>query len=281
MRNYWKQYFTIIDFRKATRLFADPKFDWMPEVVYEPKPDQPMENPDDVDDTPTEDDPWDFWDDWTWIEEPPIWTPPWWETPTWWDDGPKTPIQKIVVNWVRVKVANERVQYLWVDWKLITESVRDYSKKSLLSQYESFDKFLEEWETSDQKKEIVEALKEKWVFFEDIERQLWWQDMDPFDIICHIAFDKPVLTRKERAQKIQKETLFSKYWEKAKEVIEMLIQKYTDQWIDAIEDIDVLKVSPLSTLWTPTEIILNIFWSRQKYDEMLKELEKNIYEMEY
>lgn len=279
--DYWKQYFTIIDFRKATRLFADPKFDWIPEIVYEPKPDQPMDNPDDVDDTPTEDDPWDFGDDWTWENEPIPWTPTGWTIPTGWDDNPKPQIQKIIVNWVRVKVANERVQYLWVDWKLITESVRDYSKKSLLSQYESFDKFLEEWKASDKKKEIVDALKEKWVFFEDIEKQLWWQDMDPFDIICYIAFDKPALTRKERAQKIQKETLFSKYWEKAREVIEMLIQKYTDQWIEAIEDIDVLKVSPLSNLWTPREIVLDIFWSRQKYDEMIRELEKNIYEMEY
>ncbi len=127
-----------------------------------------------------------------------------------------------------VSVSQERVQYIGPDGKLITESLKDYSKKNILSAYASLDDFLNEWNHVEQKLAVVSALEEKGVFFEDMQKEVG-QDYDPFDMVCHLAYDRPPLTRKQRADKAKKSDYFSKYGEQAKEVLNMLLETYADR----------------------------------------------------
>lgn len=146
-----------------------------------------------------------------------------------------------------MSVSQERVQYIGPDGRLITESLKDYSKKSILSSYASIDEFLNEWNHVDQKLAVVSALEEKGVFFEDLQKEVG-QGFDPFDMVCHLAFDRPPLTRKQRAERAKKGDAFEKYGPKAREVLDLLLEKYSDEGIEAIEDMNVLKISPLSRL---------------------------------
>ncbi len=267
--DYGKYFFTIMDFRKATNMFADEEFIrtwfWLdPICVYEPKPDEPIKEPEELDE-PNNPDIIDWGKD---IPDITIW---WWD----WDDSDKP--RKILVSWVQVSIINERVQYIGADGKLINESLKDYSKKNILWEYKTLDDFINAWEDSDKKQAIIDELEDKGVLLEELQNQIG-NDMDPFDLICHIAFDKPALTRRERANNVKKRDVFTKYGEKAREVISLLLDKYADNGIEAIEDINVLKVDPFNGIWTPLEIIKNIFWWKNVYLEMLKELQKSIYE---
>lgn len=265
--DYWKQFFTIMDFRKATNMFADEEFNRLgfglqPICVYEPKPGEAISEIEEVDINEWEE------------QDPRGQIISWWD----WDNGKDDvePTRKILVCGVPVSIINERVQYIWKDGKLINESIKDYSKKNILWEYQTMDDFINAWEEGDKKQAIIDELQDKWVFLEELQNQLW-EDMDPFDLICHIAYDKPALTRKERANNVKKRDIFTKYGEKAREVISLLLDKYADNWIEAIEDMEILKVPPFTNIWKPLQI-LNIFWWRNLYLEMLKELEKSIYE---
>ena len=265
--DYWKQFFTIMDFRKATNMFADEEFNRLgfglqPICVYEPKPGEAISEIEEVDINEWEE------------QDPRGQIISWWD----WDNGKDDvePTRKILVCGVPVSITNERVQYIWKDGKLINESIKDYSKKNILWEYQTMDDFINAWEEGDKKQAIIDELQDKWVFLEELQNQLW-EDMDPFDLICHIAYDKPALTRKERANNVKKRDIFTKYGEKAREVISLLLDKYADNWIEAIEDMEILKVPPFTNIWKPLQI-LNIFWWRNLYLEMLKELEKSIYE---
>lgn len=258
----WKYFFTIMDFRQATNNFADPDFDWEPVQIYEPKHWDPMVK-DETDEN------WNLyisWDDDTYsiIAEPLV------EYNAQW---PK----KFYVKWIHVEVNNERVQYLGADGKLITESLKDYSKKNILLQYKTLESFINKWSEVDKKELIVNELIENWVMLEEIENDVW-KDLDPFDLVCHIAFDKPALTRKERANNVKKRNYFEKYSEEAKEVLDAMIDKYAEEWIDSIEDINILKVRPFRSMWSPLEIIKK-FGSKDKYLEAIKEVEERIYEV--
>jgi len=259
--DYGKYYFTIIDFRKATNNFADSDFDGDPVVVYNPKPDEEL-NPNTIleDDNYQEDE----------IEENDTQININNEEEDW-------KFKKIIVQGVQVEVNQERVQYIGSDGKLITESLRDYTKKNILQQYQSLDDFLKSWKSADKKQVIINELEEKGILFEELQNQTN-KDLDAFDLICHIAYDKPPLTRKERANKVKKRDIFSKYGEKAKQVIEMLLEKYEDEGIEAIENINILKVNPFSIIDTPYGIINNIFGTKDKYLEMVRELEVSLYE---
>jgi len=138
------------------------------------------------------------------------------------------------------------------------------------------DEFITIRKNAEKKQVIINELEDKAIFFEDLQEQIG-EDLDPFDLICHIAFDKPPLTRRERVNNVKKRDIFAKYGEQAKQVIDMLLEKYADQGIEAIEDINVLKVNPFANLGTPFEIVGNIFGSKEKYLEMVKELEQMIY----
>lgn len=249
-----KMYFTIMDFRNATELFADPDFDGPAIVVYVPKEGDPIEPPDEE---ATEGD--------TIYPKPDITI-----------DGVRERPKKLYINGVDVRVINERVQYIGEDGKLITESLKDYSKKNILSEYASLDVFLQAWKESDKKEAIIEELKTKGVFFEELEKEIG-KELDPFDLICHIAYGKKPLTRKERADGVKKKDYFAKYEGKAREVIDALLEKYADTGITAIDDIGDLQVSPFNNFGTPVQIVNDIFGGREAYLEVIKTIQNSLY----
>lgn len=257
--DYNKMYFTIMDFRSATELFADPDFDGPAIVVYEPKGDDPINPPDDAE-GPV--------DGSTTIID---YFPPNINI----DDTPGTP-RKLYINGVDVKVINERIQYIGEDGKLITESLKDYSKKNILSEYASLDDFLTAWTNAEKKEVIIQELKTRGVFFEELEKESG-KDLDPFDLICHIAYGKKPLTRKERIENVRKNDYFAKYEGKAREVIDALLEKYADIGITAIDDIGDLQVSPFTEFGTPVQIVNEIFGGRDAYLQVISQIQTSLY----
>ena len=251
-----KYYFTIMDFRGATRLFADPDFDGPPIVIYDPPPDGPVTPPNEPDDEDTGDDNGggDF--------------PP--------DPDPKEPRRKYYVNDVEVSVVAERVQYYGKDGKLITESLKDYTKKTVLKEYSSINDFLNKWNNAERKEAVINELSEYGVLLYELQEEIG-KDLDPFDLICHVVFDKPPLTRRERVNNVKKHNYFTKYSEQAQAVIEKLLEKYADEGIENIESIEILKVQPFNAFGSPVEIISG-FGGKDKYYQAIKELEDHIYE---
>jgi type I restriction enzyme R subunit len=252
--DYDKLYFTIMDFRGATALFADPNFDGEPVQIYEPKPD---EDPTPPDDEPEGDDDGDA--NGGQIDDPP---PP----------GAK----KYYVNNVPVTVATEQVQYLDAGGKLITESLRDYSKKTLRDRYASLDQFLTVWNAAERKNAILEELATKGVFLDELAEQVG-NDYDAFDLICHVAFDQPPRTRRERANNVKKRNVFGKYGDKARAILDALLQKYSDVGLRSLESLDILKVDPLRTFGTPLEIV-NLFGGKAGYLAAVQEMESALYQ---
>ena len=262
--DYGKLYFTIMDFKRATALFADPDFDGDPVQVYEPREDQGVVPPDNAG------------DDTTIHEEPEN---PWGEVIE--DDfggeadgGGQRPT-KYYVNNVEVRVATERVQYLDANGKLITESLKDYSRKTVREAYASLDDFLTVWNDAEKKQAILEELAAKGVFLDELAEQVG-RDFDAFDLICHVAFDAPPLTRKERAEKVKRRNVFAMHGEQARAVLEALLQKYADSGITSVESLEILKVDPLTQFGTPVEIV-KLFGGRPGYLKAIRELETELY----
>jgi type I restriction enzyme, R subunit len=252
---YGKLYFTIMDFRQATSLFADPGFDGDPVQIYEPGPDDPPVPP--ADPPPGGEDK--SGDD-ALREEPG-------------DYG--TARKKYVVDDVAVSVAMERVQYLDEEGKLITESLKDYSRKAVRKNYASLDQFLSAWNDSDRKQTIIDELAGHGVFFDELVAQVG-QDYEAFDLVCHVAFDQPPLTRQERAEGVKKRNIFGKYGERARAVLSALLDKYADSGITSVESLEILKVDPLTAFGTPIEIV-NVFGGKSGYLAAIRELENAIY----
>jgi len=250
-----KYYFTIMDFKKATELFADPDFDGDPVQIYEPGPDQPPVPPDDeVIDVDGEEIIIDIF-------------PP---------EGGDPP-RKYYVHDVEVTVVAERVQYYGKDGKLITESLRDYTRNTVKKEFVSLDDFLRRWDAASKKQAIIQELEELGVLFEPLTDEVG-KGFGPFDLICHVAYGQPPLTRKERAENVKKRNYFAKYEEKARLVLASLLDKYADEGVENMEDINVLKLQPINQHGTPIEII-NSFGGKEKYLEALKELEDEIYKI--
>lgn len=262
---YGKTYFTIIDFRNVTNHFADPDFDGDPVMIK-----QVGENDDltGTEDETTEEVITDIIDGEE-IEFP--------EYPEIEGGGDivEEPRVKIRVDGVQVRVVNERVQYLGADGKIITESIRDYTKKSVGEKFKSLDDFLNRWNSSEQKKAIIEELEDQGIFFEPLKEEVG-KDFDPFDLICHVAFEAKPLTRKERAENVKKRNYFTKYGDKAQAVINALLDKYSNDGLVTIESTEVLKLDPLNKLGTPLELI-KAFGSKAEYIKALKELENELY----
>ncbi len=250
---YGKLFFTIMDFRKATNLFADPDFDGDPVQIYEPPIDGPILPPDIED--PIE--PGDV------IVDPPTPEPP--------GEGRV----KYTVGDVTVHVISERVQYYDKDGKLVTESLKDYSRKAIKKNFSSLDDFLTRWNSADKKQAIVMELEAQGLVLEALSDEVG-KDLDPFDLVCHVAFDKPPLTRKERAENVRKKDYFTKYGQQAQTVLHALLKKYEDGGIEDIENPQVLKLSPFDKMGRPMEII-NIFGGRKEYEAAIKDLEKALY----
>jgi len=255
---YDKLFFTIMDFKKATELFADPDFDGDPVQIYIPKEGDPPVPPDELDGSGAETGDGGLPGD-VIISDP----------------APGHKRIKYVVDDVAVTVVAERVQYYGKDGKLITESLKDYTRKSVLKEFASLDSFLSAWSTAEQKTAIIEELERQGVFLEALADEVG-KDLDPFDLVCHVAWGQPPLTRRERAENVRKRDYFTKYGETARRVLNALLDKYADEGIVHIEDIRILAVQPLSDLGTPVEII-EAFGGRDAYLKALRELERQLY----
>lgn len=262
---YGKTYFTIMDFRNVTNHFADPDFDGDPVMIKQVGENDNLTG---TEDETTEEIITDI------IDGEEIKFPEYPEIEGG-GDIVEEPRVKIRVDGVQVKVVNERVQYLGADGKIITESIRDYTKKSIGEKFTSLDDFLNRWNASEQKKAIIEELEDQGIFFEPLKEEVG-KDFDPFDLICHVAFEAKPLTRKERAENVKKRNYFTKYGDKAQAVINALLDKYSDDGLVTIESTEVLKLDPLNKLGTPLEII-KAFGSKAEYMKALIELENELY----
>ncbi len=258
--DYDKFYFTIMDFKKATELFADPAFDGEPVQIFEPAPEDPPIPPDEV---PGEDEGG---------EQPP--GPP--EPPLPPEKPGERRIKYVVGKEVAVYVVAERVQYYGPDGKLITESLKDYTRRAVRKGYASLDQFLKRWAEADKKQAIVEELEQQGVLLEPLANEVG-RDYDVFDLICHIAFDQPPLTRRERVEQVKKRNYFTRYGEQARKVLEALLDKYADTGIENIESMNVLQLEPVNALGTPIEII-QTFGGRDRYLAAIHELEEQLYQ---
>ena len=243
-----KFYFTIMDFRGATNHFADPDFDGEPVQIYEPGDDDPITPPDDV--PPASDDnepvPPIPGDDEVIVDGPP---PDISITP----GGPEKR-SKVYVDGVGATIVAERVEYLDEDGKLVTESLRDFTKKALKKRFASLDGFLQRWKAAERKQAIIEELENEGLPLDPLAEEVG-KDLDPFDLICHIAFDQPPLTRRERAESVRKRDIFTKYGPQARAVLEALLQKYQDHGVINIDDPRILQISPFDRMGTPLELI--------------------------
>lgn len=264
---FGKTWFTIMDFKKATELFSDPAFDGEPVVIYEPKPDEPVVPPDEPD-IDGEGDETEYPDDDSTTGDTSG------GEDTGGGDGelPK----KFYVNDVAVNVIGERVQFYDNDGKLVTESLKDYTRQHILKDYESLDAFLRKWKRADKKSLIIDEFKKQGVIFEALEDEVG-KDFDPFDMICHIAFDQPALTKKERANNVRKRNYFTKYNDQARQVLDALLDKYADQGIEPIEDVKILQIPPFNQMGSIIEIIQS-FGSVEAYTNALKELGDHLYD---
>jgi type I restriction enzyme R subunit len=270
---YGKLYFTILDFRNATDNFADPAFDGEPIRI---KPvteetdlgdivDEEEQTTEPIIDTETGEE--------IEIEIPEIRTPPTSgeddETP------PPPPRPKQYVNGVDVSVLVSRELYFDQHGRPITASLKDHTKEIIKGQFASLDDFLSKWNTTDRKEAIIAELQEQGVLVEALYSAVDKQ-VDLFDLICHVAYDQPPMTRKERANNVKKRNYFTKYGDQARKVLEALLDKYADQGIENMENITILTVPPINELGSVTEII-KIFGSREQYDQAIKELENELY----
>jgi type I restriction enzyme, R subunit len=266
--DYGKFWFTIMDFKKATELFADPAFDGEPVIIYEPKGDEspvPPEN-DSADVVIGED-------------GMPI-IPGGADTGTTtaapsYDGEPGPRRVKYVLGDVTVYVVAERVQYYGPEGKLITESLKDYTRQTVRKDYSSLDDFLRRWDKTERKAVILRELEEHGVLLEPLAEEVG-KHFDAFDLICHVAFDQPPLTRRERADNVKKRNYFAKYGDQARKVLETLLEKYADTGIENIEDIKILTLDPFKNMGTASELV-SAFGGKQGYTTALHELEKHLY----
>lgn len=265
--DFGKHYFTIMDFRNVTSLFADKEFDGDPVRIKE------ASESDDITDAEDEADDEVVVDDETGeeIEFPKPETPD--ITINGEEDSGKR--RKITVNGVEVTVANERVQYLGSDGKIITESLRDYTKKNIQSAYTSLDAFLRSWKKADKKRAIVDELEQHGVLFAALNEEIG-SAFDPFDLICHIAYEQKPLTRKERAESVKQRNYFNKYGELARKVIGALLDKYADDGLLDIENPEIITLDPIKRLGTAQEII-KAFGGKPAYQEAIHMLTDELY----
>ena len=263
-----KFYFTLMDFRGATRHFADPDFDGEPVQIYEPGDGDPIIPPDDVPPTYNKDDPIppEPGDDETIVDEPP---------------GIAQPttgggVCKVYVDGVDAAVVAERVEYLDENGKLVTESLRDFTKKALRKHFASLDDFLKRWKAAERTQAIVEELEAEGLPLDVIAGELG-KDLDPFDLICHVAFDAKPLTRRERADSVKKRDVFNKYGERARVVLDALLAKYADEGVFNLDDTAVLRIPPFTALGTPVQLI-GAFGSREEFVNAVHELQSALYQ---
>ena len=243
-----KTHFVVMDFRNVTRLFADPdwdgpievneKFSSKEQIVYGKEPSKPGK-----------------------INEE------------------KSPYGKPIINrdGCRVQIIHKTVSVYDTNGKLLKkESIIDYTKENILGEYASLDNFIKQWSLKDKKEEIKEMLLKRGIELEAMKAEKGMMDVDDFDFICHVAFDKKPLTRKERANNVKKRDFLSKYSGVAREVLEALLDKYMNTGIYEIEKTEILKLDPFLKLGKPAKIA-GYFGGKTGYMKAVKELEDAIY----
>jgi len=272
MEDFGKMYFTIIDFRNATDLFADKDFDGEP-IRVKPVPEDTdltgivdeeehtsspvidVETGEEIEMKPPE------------IRYPEVKDP----------GGVHEPRHKVYVNGVDVSILISRELYFDQHGKPITISLKDYSREIIKGKYASLDDFLSKWNHADKKEALIKELEEQGVMVDALEEAVN-REVDLFDLICHVAYDQPPLTRKERANNVKKRKYFTKYGEQARKVLETLLDKYADEGITNIENIEVLRVQPFDNFGSPTEII-QVFGNKENYFKTIKDLEEELYKI--
>ncbi|OXR28882.1 restriction endonuclease [Pseudomonas jessenii] len=261
--DFGKYWFTIMDFKKATELFADPAFDGDPVVIYAPEGEDSPVPPDGLA-----------------TDEDGITAGSTAETDDleFTGDDEKKRIKYVIDN-IPIYVIAERVQYYGPDGRLITESLHDYTRACVQKQFGSLDDFLRRWNDADQKKVIIEEMAAQGVMWEALAEEVEKKQgkaLDPFDLVCHVAFDQPALSRKERAEQVIKRNYFGKYSGAARQVIEALLDKYADTGIVHIEDIKILQLDPFSQIGAPIELV-KAFGGKAGYNKAIHELEDELY----
>ena len=262
-----KLWFTILDFKKATELFADERFDGIPEKVVQATAAQDInDDASDLEEKLNSED--------TVAEPPGGWRPLLvqpqagsgdWDFSQEADPGvtlfadDDVRMRKFFVNGVTVKAVAERVQYYDTDGKLVTESFRDYTRKTIARQFDSLDAFARKWHSADRKQAIIKELETEGVLWDVLEQEVG-QEMDPFDLICHVVYDQPPLTRRERAEQVKKRNYFTKYSETAQAVLHALLDKYADEGVLEIENKNILKVAPFTRNWPPDRDFQKRLW---------------------
>ncbi|MBL0572661.1 DEAD/DEAH box helicase family protein [Aeromonas hydrophila] len=286
---YGKLWFTILDFKKATELFADPRFDGDPVRVIVTKP-EAINDPDDgLSDIIDGADPLPAAEGGDGSEPGAVGNTGEGEgTYTTGSAGggqggpfdptgdPQSEVRKFFVNGVPVSIIAERVQYYDADGKLVTESFKDYTRKTLLKECATLDDFTRRWQAAERKQAIMDELAQAGVLWEVLSAEVG-QELDPFDLICHVVYDQPPLTRRERADNVKKRNYFTKYNETAQQVLTNLLDKYADQGVTEIETKDALKVAPFTELGRPLELAKKGFGGPQQFELAITELEQEIY----
>ena len=241
-----KLYFTVLDFKNATRMFADPGFDGDPPVVYV----DPLTPKDGSD------------------SEPLV-------------DSPVSPVEppqgrvKYYVSSLPVEVVGEQVQYYW-NGSLHTESLVDYTKKNVREQYATLDDFIQKWNGDDKKAAICEELEVRGVFLDQLREQSGKDDIDDFDLICHIAYDAKALTRSERANNVRKRGYLYQFSDAARQVLEALLDKYATAAIRDLDDIKILQLSEFREIGSPKQIVM-IFGGKEGFLQAAQALENELY----
>ncbi len=264
-----KFYFNLMDFRGATNHFADPTFDGEPVQIYEPGADDPIVPPDDVPPGAADDDP----------------IPP--------EPGPDEVVvdgqppdialrpsgerqRKVYVDGVSATIVAERVEYLDEAGRLVTESLRDFTRKALRSRFASLDDFLRRWKGAERKQAVLDELAAGGLPLDQVAAELN-RDLDPFDLVCHIAFDRPPLTRRERVDNVRKRDAFTRYGDQARAVLEALLIKYADEGVLNLDDTNVLRIAPFTALGTPVQLV-RAFGGKEGFERAVRDLQTVLYE---
>ena len=246
-----KTHFTIMDFRNITRLFADPDWDGPIEVDESYSKQKPKPYPE-------------YKDDPTIIHEP--------------DPKPRPNPKPIVdKDGCRVEVINKVVSVYDANGKLLrTESITDYTRKNINDTYVNLDDFISHWNAAEKKAEITDLMRESGIDLQALKIERNMENVDDFDFICHIAYGKKPLTRKERAENVKKRDVFNRYGAEARKVLEALLDKYANDGISQLENRMVLKLDPFRQMGSPANIA-KLFGGNKQYFSAVKELENLIY----
>lgn len=246
---FGKWYFTIIDFRNATKLFRDPEFDGEPVRVYEPPKGGSPVPPEDLEDDDA-------------VIDQMI-------------DKGSGRRDKYVIEDEEVTIVGEHTEFYGWDGKTIGESLMEFTRRIIREEFETLESFLQRWSVAKTKREIIGILEAKGVLWSKVETEVS-SELDAFDMILHIAFDQPTKTRHERAQRVRELMNFKNYNDKARGVLEALLVKYANEGIENIESMEVLNVPPIPQFGSPVEIIRS-FGGKEKYTRTVKELIDSIY----